>query len=240
MGRSAARERADTDRAQPVASLRSFGLLARWSAHWRWPWPPCCRSARPWRRPPTRPLRTVRRSSSSSGPVGSFNRHYKADADALAKVARKYTKNVVLIKTPNATWPAVKKAAQGASIFVYLGHGNGWPSRYRDALWPFSQNGLGLDPATGADGTAHVYYGEAQVASEIRFAPNAVVLLFHLCYASGNTEPGLPTGTLADKKARVDNYGAGFFAAGARTVIADAYDSNTTYMSRLFTSARAV
>ena len=125
-----------------------------------------------------------------SGPVGSHNRHYKADANALAKVARKYTKNVVLIKTPNATWPAVKKAAQGASIFVYLGHGNGWPSKYRDTLWPFSQNGLGLDPASGADGSAHVYYGEAQVAAEIRFAPNAVVLLFHLCYASGNTEPG--------------------------------------------------
>ncbi len=170
------------------------------------------------------------------GPVGSFDAHYKADGDALAKVAREYTRNVVLIKTPRATWPAVKAAAQGASIFVYLGHGNGWPSRYRDALWPFTQNGLGLDPTTGADGTAHVYYGENQVASDIRLAPNAVVLLFHLCYASGNTEPGLPTGTLADKKARVDNYGAGFFAAGARAVIADAYHPNVTYIRRLFTS----
>ena len=175
-----------------------------------------------------------------SGPVGSHNRHYRADANALAKVARKYTKNVVLIKTPNATWPAVKKAAQGASIFIYLGHGNGWPSKYRDALWPFSQNGLGLDPVSGANGSAHVYYGEAQVAEDIRFAPNAVVLLFHLCYASGNTEPGLPTGTLADKKQRVDNYGAGFFAAGARTVIADAYDSNTPYLSRLFTATASM
>ena len=171
-----------------------------------------------------------------AGPVGSFNAHYKADADAIARAARKYTNNVVLIKTPKATWPAVKAAAQGASILVYLGHGNGWPSKYRDALWPYTQNGLGLDPVTGADGTAHVYYGEAQVASEIRLAPNAVVLLFHLCYASGNTEPGLPTGTLADKQARVDNYGAGFFAAGARAVIADAYHPNVTYIDRLFTS----
>ena len=171
------------------------------------------------------------------GPVGSFDAHYKADGDALAKVARLYTKNVVLIKTPKATWPAVKAAAQGAAIFVYLGHGNGWPSKYRDALWPFSQNGLGLDPVSGADGSTHVYYGEDQVASDIRFAPNAAVLLFHLCYASGNTEPGLPTGTLADKKARVDNYGAGFFAAGARTVIADAYHPNVTYIKRLFTAS---
>ena len=175
-----------------------------------------------------------------AGPVGSYNAHYKADADALARAARKYTNNVVLIKSPRATWSAVKAAAQGASILVYLGHGNGWPSRYRDALWPFTQNGLGLDPATGADGSAHVYYGEAQVASEIRLAPNALVLLFHLCYASGNTEPGLPTGTLADKKARVDNYSAGFFAAGARAVIADAYHPNVTYVDRLFTSSASL
>lgn len=169
-----------------------------------------------------------------SGPVGPYNRLYRSDADALARVARRYTSNVVLIKTPHATWSAVRAAAQGASIFVYLGHGNGWPSRYRDYLWPFTQNGLGLDPTTGADGRAHVYYGEASVASQIRFAPNAVVLLFHLCYASGNTEPGLPTGSLGDKRARVDNYAAGFFAAGARAVFADAYRPNTTYMSRLF------
>lgn len=171
-----------------------------------------------------------------AGPVGSYNAHYKADADAIARAARKYTNNVILIKTPKATWPAVKAAAQGASILVYLGHGNGWPSKYRDALWPYTQNGLGLDPVTGANGSAHVYYGEAQVGSEIRLAPNAVVLLFHLCYASGNTEPGLPTGALADKKARVDNFGAGFFAAGARAVIADAYHPNVTYIDRLFTS----
>ena len=175
-----------------------------------------------------------------AGPVGSYNAHYKADADALARAARKYTNNVIVIKTPKATWPAVKAAAQGASILIYLGHGNGWPSMYRDALWPYTQNGLGLDPLTGANGSAHVYYGEAQVASEIRLAPNAVVLLFHLCYASGNTEPGLATGGLADKKARVDNYGAGFFAAGARAVIADAYHPQVTYIDRLFTSTASM
>ncbi|HSS36625.1 MAG TPA: hypothetical protein VLR93_10135, partial [Patescibacteria group bacterium] len=143
-----------TDRAQPVASLRSFGLLAQLVG--------ALALAVTALLPIGSALAPVAEAAAPngpkvvivSGPVGSFNRHYKADADALAKVARKYTKNVVLIKTPHATWAAVKKAAQGASIFVYLGHGNGWPSRYRDYLWPFSQNGLGLDPATGADGSA--------------------------------------------------------------------------------------
>ena len=97
--------------------------------------------------------------------------------------------------TPNATWTTVKAAAQGANVFVYLGHGNGWPSVY-PPFQTVTKDGLGLDPSTGADGSKHVYYGEDYIRNNIRFAPNAVVLLYHLCYASGNTEPGLAAGHL--------------------------------------------
>ena len=45
--------------------------------------------------------------------------------------AIKYTPNVVKVYSPNATWDAVKAAAQGASIFIYLGHGYGFPSPYK-------------------------------------------------------------------------------------------------------------
>ena len=34
------------------------------------------------------------------------------------------------VYSPNATWSAVKAALQGASIVVYMGHGNGFPSPY--------------------------------------------------------------------------------------------------------------
>src|SRR5262245_5230909 len=61
-----------------------------------------------------------------AGPVGDHNAHYQADADAIARTARKYSSNVVLIKSPRATWDRVKTAIQSASIVVYLGHGNGW------------------------------------------------------------------------------------------------------------------
>ena len=46
-------------------------------------------------------------------------------------------------------------------------------------------------------------------------APNAVILLHHLCYASGNSEPGKPAPTKTVAKQRVDNYGAGFLKAAA-------------------------
>jgi flagellar hook assembly protein FlgD len=175
------------------------------------------------------------------GPVGSSNRHYKDDANEIVAEARRHTSNVVKIFTPNATWSRVKAAMQGASVFVYLGHGNGWPSIYA----PFqtvTKNGLGLDPSSGADGVKTVYYGEDYIRRDIRLAPNAVVLLYHLCYASGNTEPGLAVGSFADSRERVDNYGAGFIGAGARAVIAEGHPAHpvVNYVRQLFTTNRSM
>ena len=129
------------------------------------------------------------------GPAGGATPYYKRLADQTAAAASSYTSNIVKVYSPDATWPAVKTALQGASVVVYLGHGNGWPSIYRDALYPPTQNGFGLNPHAGA-ANAHQYFGEDQIGSQIKLAPNAVVVFSHLCYASGNTEPGLAEGTL--------------------------------------------
>jgi hypothetical protein len=164
------------------------------------------------------------------GPAGSATPYYRRLADEAAAAAAKYTPKVVKVYSPDATWTNVKAALQGASIVVYLGHGNGWPSIYRDALYPPTQNGFGLNPHAGA-ADAHQYFGEEQIGSQIKLAPDAVVVFSHLCYASGNTEPGLAEGTLAEAQQRVDNYAAGFFRAGAGAVIADAYLAPTYYVT---------
>jgi hypothetical protein len=164
------------------------------------------------------------------GPAGAATPYYKRLADATAAAAAAYTSNIIKVYSPDATWPAVKAALQGASLVVYLGHGNGWPSIYRDSLYPVSQDGFGLNPHAGA-ADAHQYFGEAQIGSEIKLAKNAIVVFSHLCYASGNTEPGLAEGTLDQAQQRVDNYAAGFFKAGAGAVIADAYLSPTYYVT---------
>jgi hypothetical protein len=167
------------------------------------------------------------------GPVAEATDRYRARAEAAAAAARAMTSNVVTVYSPDATWPAVRAALQGASIVVYLGHGNGWPSMYRDAPYAATQNGFGLNPVAGVDDDAHQYFGEAWIAREIRLAPNAVVILSGLCYASGNTEPGLPEGTFDDARQRVDNYAAGFIAAGAGAVIADAHVPAAWYVHRI-------
>ena len=62
------------------------------------------------------------------GATGSVTPAYRADADVAYAEAIRYTSNVVRVYSPNATWATVKAAAAGASIVIYMGHGNGWPS----------------------------------------------------------------------------------------------------------------
>ncbi len=175
-----------------------------------------------------------------AGPVGDSTDPFRAQAEAAAQVADRHTRNVVRLYSPNATWPAVRDALQGASVVVYLGHGNGWPSRYRDAPYGITQNGFGLNPVAGGDDHAHQYFGEDAIAAEIELADDAVVLLHHLCYASGNTEPGLPEGTVDQARQRVDNYAAGFIRAGAGAVVAEGHLGPAWYMEQLLTGDRSI
>ncbi len=174
------------------------------------------------------------------GPSGDATDHYRADAQLADAAARRYTPNVVRLVSPDATWPAVRQALQGASLVVYLGHGNGWPSRYRDALFSPTQNGFGLNVVQGGGDDVHQYFGEKYIARDIHLAPNAVVVLNHLCYASGNTEPGLPEGTRDDARRRVDNYAAGFIAAGAGAVIADGHFGPAWYVGAILGGHRSI
>lgn len=174
------------------------------------------------------------------GPSGDLTDLYRSVGADAAREARRWTSDVVSVVSPNATWPVVKRALRGASIVVYLGHGNGFPSPYRDRLYPPTQDGLGLNPVAGGDDTTHQYFGEAFLAREIRLAPGAVVLLHHLCYASGNSEPGLPEGSLGVGQQRVDNYAAGWLRAGAGAVIADTFGAPEPYLRGLLGGDAAV
>jgi hypothetical protein len=174
------------------------------------------------------------------GPAGAATNGYRSQARAAAAIARKYTSDVIELYSPNATWPAVREALQGASLVVYMGHGNGWPSKYRDSLFPPTQDGFGLNPKAGGDDYTHQYFGEASVGGQVELAKNAIVLLNHLCYASGNSEPGLPEGNLIQAKQRVDNYAAGFIRAGAAAVIAEAWSSPSYFVKTILSGNRSI
>ncbi|HEV8402611.1 MAG TPA: hypothetical protein VGQ31_06210 [Candidatus Limnocylindrales bacterium] len=174
------------------------------------------------------------------GPAGAATDGYRTEARAAARVARRYTPNVIELYSPDATWPAVKQALAGASLVVYMGHGNGWPSIYRDALYTPSEDGFGLNPAAGGDDSTHQYFGEASIAAQVKLAKNAVVLLNHLCYASGLSEPDLPEGTIDQAKQRIDNYAAGFIKAGAAAVVAEAWSSPSYMVGAVLGGGRSI
>jgi hypothetical protein len=119
------------------------------------------------------------------GPAGSSTSNYILNAKKLATQARYYGATVIEIYSPNATWTKVKSAAQGANVFIYLGHGNGYPSPY-GAFNKYTKNGVGLNTVAGS--TKHTYYGEYYIDTQINFAPNAVVILNRLS-ASTATVP---------------------------------------------------
>jgi len=72
--------------------------------------------------------------------------------------------------------------------------------------------------------------------AQLALAPNAVVILNHLCYASGDTEwgQGVPTQAVAEQ--RVDGYASGFLRGGAKAVIAEGVDDIGPYIDGLFTA----
>jgi flagellar hook assembly protein FlgD len=173
------------------------------------------------------------------GPTGSQTSSFRSSADAAYVEALKYTSNVVRVYSPNATWAKVKAAVVGASIVVYSGHGNGWPSPYTFDPAYKTKDGFGLNATLGAGDNNHVYYGEPSVAT-LDMAPGAIVLLHHLCYAAGNSEPGTAEPTVSVARQRADNYAAGFLKGGASAVIADGHSGAASYIRALFTTHQSI
>ncbi len=163
---------------------------------------------------------------------------YRSSADSAAATFAKYTSNIVKVYSPNATWANVQAAAQGASVFVYLGHGSGYPNPY-NANPVAGDNGMGLN-ATAGNGDSNLQYYGASYMAQLGLAPNAVVLLNHLCYASGDSEPGRGNPTLAVAQTRVDGYASGFLSGNARAVIAEGLGSISPYIDALFATHQSI
>lgn len=173
------------------------------------------------------------------GPAGSSTSNYIYNAKKYASQARSYGANVIEIYSPYATWSKVKAAAQGANLLIYLGHGNGYPSPY-GSFQRYTKDGFGLNPWSGSGSYKVKYWGEYYIDRDIQMAPNAVVILNRLCYASGAAEWGWASPTKSTAIKRVDNYGAGFLRAGAKAVFAEAIENAAYTIKALFQSTRSM
>jgi hypothetical protein len=167
------------------------------------------------------------------GPVEGMTARYRADGNALATLAAGYGATVTKIYSPNATWSRVKTAAQHANVLIYLGHGNGTPSPYPYS--PMTKNGMGLNALAGHGNSNVKYYGSAYMKL-IHLAPDAVVILNHLCYSAGNSEPGRAAPTAKVAKQRIDYYASSFLKTGARAVFAEPRGTAGYILTGLFTT----
>ena len=173
------------------------------------------------------------------GPAGSNTANYKDNARRYAAQARSYGASVTEIYSPNATWSRVKAAAQGAKVIIYLGHGNGSPSPY-GVFSKYTKDGFGLNRTAWNGNSNTKYWGEYYIHTQIHLAPNAVVILNRLCYASGNSEWGSANPTKTVAKQRVQNYASGFLRAGARAIFAEGITNASYILYGLFKTNRTI
>ena len=174
------------------------------------------------------------------GPAGSLTSRYLSDAREYAAEARGYGATVVEVYTPHATWSRVRAAVQGANLLIYLGHGNGFPNPYNSVLTPLKVDGFGLNGSLTSGNTLTTYYGEYYVRTQVKLAPNAVVILNHLCYSAGSSEPGRTDPSLAVARRRVDNFTAGFLRTGAQAVFAETLGNVSYVIQGHFTSDQTI
>ena len=170
------------------------------------------------------------------GPTGGLTDDNLADAETMARQAEAVGMDVRRVFFPNATWDNVLANVQGASFVVYMGHGYGWPSHYKRQMTESRQNGMGLNSFVGSGRNNYRYYGAKLIRDNIRLAPNAVVLLNHLCYAAGNGEAGMAFPSEDIARQRVDNMANGWLGAGARAVFAFTWTQKLNYPRALMTT----
>ena len=195
------------------------------------------------------------------GPVGGMTNSYRAQADQAAAAAVAAGAVPVTVYSPNATWPAVQAAANGASVIIYFGHGNGYPNPYSATENPDRVNGWGINrTAAGHDMESNmVYCGEKALlgtltASDganqraycggntntdgISPAPGFVMIYAQAHYTGGWSEryaPSDPMTTLDQAQQRVRNYSYPVLALGASAYFGTAFGDADDILTRVLT-----
>jgi len=174
------------------------------------------------------------------GPTNSLTDYNLVEAENMAQQAEAAGMDVRRVFFPHATWDNVLANIQGANLVVYMGHGYGWPSPYTQQLTESRQNGMGLNSFDGSSPDQYTYYGANRLRESVVLAPNAIVYLNHLCYASGNGESGMAVPSEDIARQRVDNMANGWLATGARAVFAYSRKQQLNYPQALMNSNSSV
>ncbi|MHB0876811.1 MAG: hypothetical protein ACYC5O_12305 [Anaerolineae bacterium] len=129
------------------------------------------------------------------------NTDYTAQANTDAAALRGMGMTVVVFNPGNNDWAAIVAAAADADVFIYAGHGMSWGGS------PPVVGGMSL--------SATQKISPDELRARLRLAPNAIVILNHVCFASGGSTTDSGPITSAEAQRRVAQYADAFLDVGA-------------------------
>jgi hypothetical protein len=147
------------------------------------------------------PLKAVLVVGPIDGDYGSWTQEEKASMDLAATELQANGVTVYKFYSPNNDWDQIKTAAQGAHFLLYRGHGVYWG----DANLPSNVGGFALkDRIISPD----------VLRSELRLAPNAIVMLYG-CFTAGTSSADTIRLSSSEAQRRVVQYAQPFIENGA-------------------------
>lgn len=108
----------------------------------------------------------------------------------------------------NYNWDNFIKAANGASIFVYSGHG------YEEGIAPVMTKPSVLN----SEGQ---FFSHSDIAKKLKLRKNALVIYSHACYGAGSSQMDPFILSVEEAESRVNNKAECLFKAGAGCYYAD-------------------
>ena len=190
---------------------------------WPWSWPSA---------PPPRPARIGRGGRRGVkvvivvGPVEGQTAKYISNARSYAAVARSLGARSSRSTAPTPPGRRSSPPPRAPTSSSTSATATAIPARTARSART-TKDGLGPQRAAGhGNYNIQVLRRELSSSRACSSRRNAVVILNHLCYAAGNSEPGRANPTKSVRRStRVDYFGAGFLRAGAHGVFASGKDS---------------
>ena len=147
------------------------------------------------------PLKAVLIVGPIDGDNGTWTQEEKANMDLAAAELQAFGVTVLKFYTPNNDWAQIKQAAQGAHFLLYRGHG----IYYGDPNNPSNVGGFGLKDGIITSET---------IRSELRLAPNAIIMLYG-CYTAGSSSSDTQRLSSTEAQRRAALYAQPFLENGA-------------------------
>ncbi len=163
------------------------------------------------------PLKAVLIVGAIDGEKGSWTLKEIANMELAAEELSRNGVTVHKFYPPNDDWQAIKIAAQGAHFLYYRGHGVYW--------------GAMPAPPVGGFALTETFVSNAEIRTNLRLAPNAIVMLYG-CFTAGSSSNDAAAISLAEAWRRVAMYSEPFLTAGAGGYYANWFGSAFQLLTR--------